>query len=376
MTTRTMFAARAYPGEHYFQLEDITIPHIGPTDVLVKVFAAGMSRGLLALWQYTDMIKLLPAVIGHEIAGMVVEVGSEVHHVKANTRVRVHTPLACGQCRYCLANQETLCKALGIIGYALYGQDGLPMYEQYHNGGLAQYVKVPYWTLDVLPSAVSFESAAKLGTVASAFRALKECCSPSGTTLVVTGASGATGASALLCASLFGFTKTIAVATHEEGLVQLKQLLPDITAYIATENLAEDWEEQGKLSAAIRAYAGDDGPDAVIDFMPFGREVTMQAIRSMRPGGKAILVAGNLNELNLSYLEIMRNSYEIKGLDGGRRQDVQELLRLLEAHRIDLAPLITHVYPLKEVNRAAEIVMGREGNPILVVVHPNDETTV
>lgn len=367
---KKMVAARAYTGEYSFRLEEIDVPQIGASDVLVKVHAAGMSRGLLALWYFTDMIKLLPAVIGYEIAGVVAEVGREVQHIQPGTRVRVHTPLTCGRCRYCLTDQETMCHSQSIIGYALYGDEGMSLYEQYHNGGLAEYVKVPSWSLDMLPSNVSFDVAAKLNTIASAFRALKACQLCFGSTLAVTGASGAAGASALACAPLFGCTKVIAIATQREGLARLKRMMPHISEIIATNELPENWEHQGALSQLVRSLEGSDGPDAMIDFTPFGRNVTVQTIQSLRPTGKAVLVAGNLSQLDLTYLEIMRNHYEIKGVDGGRRQDVWELLQLLGAERLDLSPLITHRYPLGQVNEAAETVMGRESSPIFVVVHP------
>jgi threonine dehydrogenase-like Zn-dependent dehydrogenase len=365
-----MLAARAYAGEHNFRLEEVEVPQIGATDVLVKVQAAGVSRGLLALWYFTDMIKLLPAVIGYEIAGSVAEVGREVQHVKEGDRVRVHTPLTCGRCRYCLTGQETMCRSLSIICYSMYGSEGMSLYEQYHNGGLAQYVKVPSWTLDFLPSTVSFDVAAKLNTVASAFRALKLSQVGFGATLAVTGASGAAGAAALACAPLFGCTKVIGIATRRAGLAHLEQRMAHIAGMIATDDLPDGWERRGLLKESIRTLEGNDGPDAMIDFTPFGCDVTVQTLQSLRPTGRAVLVAGNMSQLDLTYLDIMRNHYEIKGLDGGRRQDVWELLQLLGSQLLDLSSLVTHSYPLEKVNEAAEVVMGREGHPIFVVVHP------
>jgi NADPH:quinone reductase-like Zn-dependent oxidoreductase len=67
-----MLAARAYPGKRHFELEDVPVPDIGPREILVKVHAAGLARGTLALWRDLGMIKLLPATLGTEAAGEVV----------------------------------------------------------------------------------------------------------------------------------------------------------------------------------------------------------------------------------------------------------------------------------------------------------------
>src|SRR5579859_1038129 len=147
-----MLAARVYPGKNAFVLEDIPLPEIGPGEVLVKVRAVGMSRGLISVWLFTDMIKLLPATLGHEIAGEVAATGPGVSTFRAGDRVHVYAPLGCrrADCGPCAEGNESACPSFAMIGYALFQQDGLPVYERYHDGGMAEFVRVPAANLERL----------------------------------------------------------------------------------------------------------------------------------------------------------------------------------------------------------------------------------
>jgi threonine dehydrogenase-like Zn-dependent dehydrogenase len=262
------------------------------------------------------------------------------------------------------------CSALMLIGYELIGEAGRPNYERYHWGGLAEFVKVPAANLLRMPDNVSFEVACKLGTMAGAYRALKRARPRPGEVLAVGSASGATGTAAVAFAPLFGFARVVGVATRRSGLERVQRLLPHLDEVIATEELADGWEDGEALTEAVRAATTGTGPDVVADFTPFGHGIPVQLIRSMAAGGRALLVGGNLAELGVTYLELMRNGWQVIGSDGSNAADSAELLALLEGGRLDLEPLVTHRFRLEQVNEAVATVMGRTGDPILVVVNP------
>jgi len=365
-----MLAAMAYKGEYRFRLEQIAVPEVGEDDVLIKVTTAGITRGLLSIWQFTDMIKLLPGVIGHELVGVVAQVGSAVSSFQEGERVLVHGAISCGNCDNCRTGRETLCRSAFTIGHAVYGDAvSMPLYERYHYGGMAQYARVPATNLERIPENVTDEVAVNVGTLALGLRALRMAEARFGDVLVITAASGSSGASAVRCAPLFGFTTICGVSTNREGLERLMDPR-GLTHSIATAELPRDWEDKKLLTAAILETTGTDGIDAIIDFMPFGCEVTMQSIRSMKPGGCAVLGGGNISELNLPYLELMRNQYQLKGIRGTNRRDEREVMKLLAAGRLEVSDLVTHTFPLTKVNRAVQTVMEREGSPIFVVLKP------
>jgi threonine dehydrogenase-like Zn-dependent dehydrogenase len=377
---RTMLAAVAYPGELEFRLEELPVPSIGAHEALVRAEAVGVTRGLVALWYFTDLMTLLPGVLGHEIGGTVAAVGPGVRSVRLGDRVRVHPTLACRVCALCRAGLAALCPAQCTIGYSLNGHGAAALYDRYHNGGLAQYVRVPAANLDPIPTEVPFDVAAKVGTLAGSFRAVsmarasrEPARAELSRTLVITAASGGSGAAAARCARLLGFTAVCGVATNRAGLERLTAC-GDLDGAIAVAELEPDWRQRALLTRTIVEAATNGRVDAVVDFMPFGRDVTVQAIRAMRPGGRAVLGGGNIAELDLSYLELMRNQYVLAGVRGTLRKDERRLIRLLGDGRLQASDLVTHSFALADVNEALAIALRRELAPVFVVVRPQDPT--
>jgi threonine dehydrogenase-like Zn-dependent dehydrogenase len=367
---RTMLAARAYRGEHEFRLERVDVPDPGRGEALVRVRAASLTRGLLAVWYFTDLMRCLPSVLGHEIAGVVETVGPAARGFRAGDRVVVHTPLACGDCRFCRTGRESMCIDLGTIGHGFYGRDGLGAYERYHDGGLAELVRVPAASLMRLPEPVSFAAGARLPTLASSFRVLKLTGVTFGDTLVVAGATGSSGAAAVKCAPLVGVTRVIAVARRPAALERLRTVAPVELHAVATDELPGDWAESGALTRRVLELTGGHGADGVADFMPEGAAVTTQCIDSMRRGATAVLIGGNRARIEIDYLRLMQSQWQVRGFRGVLREDERELLALMAAGRLDTEVLVTHRFPLESVNEAIATIFSRAAAPMFVVVTP------
>lgn len=367
-----MMAALAYKGEQHFRVEEVPIPEIDDGEVLVKVEAAGVNRGNLSAWKGGNPgVRFSPTVLGNEISGVIAEVGRGVRSFKEGERVSVHSILTCRDCSYCRTDLQQFCPSVAIIGLIVGGEEGMPLYQRYHNGGLAQYVRAPAWALDPLPEEIPFDVGARVHNLAVAFRTIKRAGPPREGTLVVNGATGATGASAIKCAPLFGITKVIAVSRTRETLEKVKALEPGLVEGVATEDLPAGWEEKGLLTEKIRTMTGGRGADAVVDFMPTGGTVTLQTILGMRKCGTAVLAAMNPSELNFLYGRIVFSGYEIKGSYGFVRRDKGELMEILRAGKLEVSDLVTHKFPLEEVNTAAETVENRTGAPRWVMVNPH-----
>ena len=271
----TMLAARAHPGENHFRVEEIEIPTLAQGEVLVKVRAAGMTHGLVSLWR-NGRTQLLPGVLGHEGAGEVAEVGPNVTRWRVGDRVRLHPTLTCRDCGFCRSDRETLCATLAVIGHAVYTNTAMPLYERYHNGALAEYMRVADWSLDRLPDEIPFDVGARVHSLAIALRALRKTDARHGDTLVVTAATGATGASVIKCAPLFGFARVIAIGRSRANLQQVAALEPGFVECIALEDLSADWERDDQLTARIREMTRGQGADCLVDLMPSGASVTTQ----------------------------------------------------------------------------------------------------
>ena len=364
----TMLAARAYPDEDYFRLEEIDLPQVGHEDVLVKVATAGIGPGPLTLWQ-RGMLKVLPTILGHKIAGTVEQVGTGVSDVSPGDRVRVHANLTCRKCEFCLSDREPVCSQCSLIGFATFGPNAMPLYERYHDGGLAEYVRVPAWSLDPLPEEISFEVGAMIHDLAVASRALKLAEIDPGSTIVVTAATGAIGVSTIKLAALFGVARVVAVGRSRERLEGVKALAPDLVDILALEDLPENWPESGLLTKAIRDLV-PEGPGAVIDYLPGGASGTLQALTSMRTGGTAVVIGGNQEPLMLPPIAIMANCWRVVGSRSCTRSDALEIIGMLRMDRLKVDDLITHRFPLRETNAAVDTLRNRTESTWMVSVQP------
>jgi threonine dehydrogenase-like Zn-dependent dehydrogenase len=365
-----MLAARAYRGDHELRLERVAVPELREGEALVQVRAASLTRGLLSVWYFTDLMKCLPSVPGHEIAGVVHATEGPAGAFRPGDRVVVHTPLSCGHCRFCRTGRESMCVDLGTIGHGFYGHARLGPYERYHDGGLAEYVRVPAGSLMRLPDEVSFAAGARVPTLASSFRVLKLTGVSHGDTVVVAGATGSSGAAAVKCAPLVGATRVIAIARGREALERLREVASVRVDAIPTDELPAGWEESGGLTDRILALTGGHGTDGVADFMPAGAEVTTQCIQAMRRGATAVLIGGNPSTVPLDYLRLMQGQWQIRGFRGVLREDERELLELMASGRLRTDDLITHRFGLARVNEAIGAIFGRRESPMFVVVTP------
>lgn len=377
-----MLAARVHPKKNTFVLEDVPVPEIGPGEVLVKVHAVGLSRGLISVWLFTDMIKLLPATLGHEIAGVVAATGPDVSRFRAGDRVHVYAPLGCRRptCAACAEGNESACLSFAMIGYALFQPEGMPIYERYHDGGMAEFVRVPEANLDKLADGISFGAGCKLATAAISWKAVSVARSTApGGSLLVTGASGANGSLAVACAPLAGFDRVIAVAAHREPLDRLAESFPYVTT-VATEELETGWEKKGQLTQVLREVSG--GVDAMVDFTPIGPAVAAQCLPVLNRSGRAVFMAGNPSLIEVSYLDVMTRNLCVGGCPHATRSDVRRVAQLVADRELDLDRFVTHRFGLSDVQRAMKTIMLRDGSPALVVLdvaangtHSGDDQT-
>ena len=305
-----MLAARAHEGESEFRLEELDVPHAGRGEIVIRVHSAGLTPGVLELWR-RGVYPLMPRTLGNEAAGEVAEVGPGVDRLSAGQRVRLHPNLVCHRCAYCLTGREQLCGQCAVIGHGIFGRDAMPLYRRYHHGALAQFVLAPEWAVEPLPDEISFDVGAKIHDVADALHAMRTADPPPAGVLVVTAATGTIGTALVRLSPLFGISRLIAVARSRVRLEQVKGLDPELVEIVALEQLDEDWPAEHGLVKALRKLA-PEGVDGVIDCIPEG-PAGWQAIASLRPGGRAAVMAGNTAPPALPTVALMSNCWQIHG---------------------------------------------------------------
>jgi threonine dehydrogenase-like Zn-dependent dehydrogenase len=364
----TMLAARAQQGSTTVQLDKIAIPELGPDDVLVKVASAGLAPGMMTLLAH-GAFKHLPTTLGHEAAGTVAAVGDSVDGVSIGERVRVHPNLNCGACDYCRTDRDMMCAQQAMIGHAAFGDVPMPLYDRYHDGGLAEYVRIPHWLVDKLPESVSFDVGAKVHDLANAVRALKCAALPSAATVIVTAATGTMGTATIKLAAQFGVARLILVGRSAERLDAVRQLAGDIpTKVVALETLPADWATTQGLTRALRTLV-PGGADAVLDFIPDGAAST-QSLAALATGGSLVHMGANRAPVALPYIAVMVNCWRIVGTRACTRTDAREVLELLDSGALDVNDLITHRFPLEAAGEAVAALQSRAEPIWMAVVQP------
>src|SRR5436309_1836296 len=141
---------------------DVPIPEIGPSEVLIRVMAAGICHSDAHYRAGISKIDDLPLTLGHEIAGCVEEVGSDVTHLSEGDRVCVHYLVHCGTCEFCLRGLEQFCRSGQMIG-------------KHRDGGYAEFIKVPGANAFPLPDEIPLEvGAIMMCSSATALHALNK----------------------------------------------------------------------------------------------------------------------------------------------------------------------------------------------------------
>lgn len=362
-----MLAARAHSGSVAVHLDEIDVPDLGPDEVLVKIAAAGISPGMLRVLEMGRFTHL-PSTLGPDGAGAVVAVGSMVDTVNEGDRVRIHPNLNCRNCVHCRSDRDMMCPRLAIMGHGAFGDGPLPLYARYHDGALAEYVRVPDWLIDPLPDRVSFEVGAKVNHLATAARALTCARIAPGATVILTAATGSIGAATVLLANVFGIARLVLVGRNRQRLAAVSALGGGIaTDLIATDELPSGWAADGALSRALKALL-PHGADALIDYTPSGPTVA-QSAGALSTGGCLVHLGSNADPPPWPLSTVMMNCWTIVGIRGATRNDSDYILALLGSGAVSADTLITHRYRLRDTPEAVRALRERRGDqPMWMVV--------
>ena len=227
----TMMAARLHAFGAPMTLDRIPVPEPRPTDVLVEVKACGVVPNLArvvsnffgSLTPDNKMMPPLPAIFGLDPAGVITKTGEQVFSLRPGDRVYVNPARSCGSCRMCRSGQELDCPSFTLQGYFGRSQD---IMRAYPYGGLAQFITAPASAMVKLPDNVSFEAAARLGYLGTAYSALKKIGVGPGRTLLINGISGQLGLNAAMVALAMGATKILGTGRNAKLLDRVKALAP------------------------------------------------------------------------------------------------------------------------------------------------------
>jgi propanol-preferring alcohol dehydrogenase len=342
----TMRAVRLHRIGEELKMDCIPVPQIGPNEVLVDIKASGICGSDLHFRNGVSPVGKLPITLGHEIAGVIAEVGNRVEGIGEGDRVCVHYPITCGDCIFCNMGRENFCERYQMIG-------------KHVDGGFAEYIKVPARNVVKLPKSIPFDQGAIIGcAVSTAFHALRRARINEGDVTVIYGIGGVGLHAVQLASRIFGAGRLIAVDVSKEKLEMAKKLGADEVIDVAEEDPVERIKEitDGKLA------------DVVIELIGLKKTIE-KAMDCLGKGGRMVIVGIGPEDIQVSpYKTIIGKEMEIIGSNDHLRQEVVQLIELVRSGKIDLSASVTHRSSLDEVNRGMEILERKIGNPIRVVV--------
>ena len=340
--------AYTYYGGGELRLADKPMPELsGPGDAIVRVTLASICTSDLHI-KHGSVPRAVPGVtIGHELVGVVEAVGSGVTKVKPGERVTVNVETYCGECFFCRRGWVNNCTDPDG-GWAL----GCRI-----DGGLAEYVRVPHADtgLSVIPEGVTDEQALFTGDIlATGYWAAKISeIGPEDTVLIIGG--GPTGYCTLECVLLKSPARVIVCDRHPERLELVRARHPEVLTT----------GPEG-LRGFTLAHTEHGGADRVIECGGSDESFAL-AWQCARPNAIVTVVAlyDRAQSLPLPDMYGKNLTFKTGGVDGC---DCAEILRLIAAGRIDTTPLITHRYPLSNIERAFELFERRRDGVIKVAV--------
>ncbi len=327
------------------RLEEMPKPQIGASELLVKVIASGVCGSDVMEWY---RIKQAPRVLGHEIAGEVVEVGNEVKQYKVGDRVFVSHHVPCNTCRYCLNGNHTVCETLHTTNF--------------DPGGFAEYLRVPQINVDRgvfrLPDEMTFEDAVFIEPLACVARAQRLARLQPGQAVLVLG-SGISGLLHIALARALGAGRIVATDVSEYRLN-------------AARRFGADEVISAKDDVVTRLRQVNDGRLADLVIICTGAYPAFaQALQSVNRGGTVVFFApmepGVV--LPVPVNELWRKGITRRPAYGGAPFDIMQAMELIRARRVPVRDMVTHRLGLGETEKGFQLVAGAEES-IKVVIEP------
>ena len=330
------------------RVEKMPIPQIGPGELLVRVEASGICGTDVLEWY---RIHKAPLVLGHEIAGEIIDVGKGIDRFKKDDKVIVAHHVPCNTCHYCLRGHHTVCDTLRQTSV--------------DPGGFAEFIRVPAINVDrgvfVIPNETSFEEASFAEPLACVLRGQRIAGVHSGDNVVVFG-SGLAGLLHIQAARMAGASRVIATDISEHRLSAAQQYGADVTIHA----------EEDIPSCVCDAL---EGQLADIVIVCTGATSAMNsALRSVDRGGTVLMFAAaerdatipvSINDLFWRTEITLTSSY------AGSPADYNTALEMISSKRLNVSEMITHRLKLAEIGLGFHLTAHpEEQNSLKVIVQP------
>ena len=329
------------------RLQEMPRPKIGPGEILMRIQASGICGTDVMEWYRKDKV---PLILGHEVAGNIVEVGEGAEKYKVGQRIVAAHHVPCYTCHYCVNGHETTCQTL--------------LKETHFDpGGFCEYVRLERINVDrgifPLPDEVTYEEGTFVEPLACVVRGQRAVHMKPGHTVVVVG-SGLAGMLHVQLAAALGAGRVFATDISEFRLAMAKRLGAD-----AAINGRED------VPARVREMNNGFLADVVV-LCTGAPKAVEQAFNSLERGGAMLVFAGTDQGYTypLSLNDVFwRREVTLVSTYAGDRRDHMQALELIRAKKVNVAAMITHRFPLAEAQKGFALV-AEARDSMKVIIEP------
>ncbi len=329
----------------HISIEEREKPEANDGHVVVKVKAVGVCA--TDIHMITGKVELAtpPHILGHEIAGVVDEIGQGVTGWKKGDRVVIDTIVTCGHCKACKSGRRELCKDRQEIGYDPY------------DGGYAEYVRVPAQCLVPLPESIPFEQGAILESIACPCGAVLRIGVKPGSTVLVQG-GGPAGIAFLQAAKLSGAKKVIVSARGEGRLKFAKHFGADEVIDAKCENVLE----------RVMELTDGVGCDYVMDAAGSVESILL-CFDACKVGGDVFYygIPDASAQIPFPYMTMMMKQLNLHGILE-YCAGWYTLVELVESGKINVKDMVTHIFSIEEMDKAIELYEKKDQTLIKSVI--------
>jgi len=349
--------ANVFRGVDKFGIEEVEQPHARDGEAIIRVTLTTICGTDLHIVR-GELPITSGCVIGHEPVGVIEELGAGVTGYAVGERVLVGALTPCGQCRACLSGFLSQCGH--GEGYEALG--GWRLGNNMH-GAQAQYLRVPYAQANLakIPAELKDEDVVLLSDIASTGISGAESAGVKIGDAVVVFAQGPIGLCATAGARLMGASLIIGVDGDETRLAFSKKMGADVVL---------DYRNQDVVAEVKRLTGG--GADVAIEAL--GTQQTFEnALRCLRPGGVLSSLGVYSGKLELPYDAFsagLGDNRVVTTLCPGGKERMRRLMEMVRNKRLDLTPMLTHSFALKDIQEAYAVFGERRDGVIKVAIRP------
>ncbi len=345
--------AAVYRGRSSVRVEEVSTPRIGPGEMLVRVESCGIC--------HTDLKKIAhdllppPRIFGHESAGVVAAVGSQVRGFVPGDRVVAFHHVPCLDCFYCERKLYAQCET--------YKKVGITAGFEPAGGGFAQYIRVMDWIVrrgvEKIPEGVSFDRASLVEPINTCHKAVELAAPQPGETVVILGQGP------------IGLIFTMLVHRSAARLVTTDMIAArrELAQRFGAEH---SWDpRETDVNAEVKRMTAGRGADLVI-VAASAQAAVDQAMACSRPGSRILLFAqtSDKERVEVSGAAICKDERTLFGCYSASVDLQAESARLVFSGELPVEDLISHRLPLDEIERGFQLALHPDGRSLKIVVQP------